>query len=348
MRAVKQNKWLVVPLAVALSTAVACGGDDDDDDDSSPAGGSGGASAGGMAGASAGGAGGMDAMGGMGGDAGSGPGTVVDVAVGDNNFSSLVAALTKAELVDTLSGAGPFTVFAPTNAAFDAFLTSLNVTLDDLTKDDLIPILTYHVVAGKVEASDVVELSVAETVNGSDFRISVDGSDVTLKAGNGDIEVTMVDIPASNGVIHVVDTVMVPPKDIPGVAADVDDLSILVQALQRADLVMALEADGPFTVFAPTNAAFTALLDSNNAWTELADIPLQTLKDVLQYHVVSSKAYSEDVVKLTTVSTLLQKDITIDASNGVKLNTDTSVAIVDVLASNGVVHVIDKVLLPPQ
>lgn len=274
---------------------------------------------------------------------------IVQVAAANPDFSSLVAAVTKAELVTTLSGPGPFTVFAPTNAAFAALLTQLGTTLDGLTKEQLAPILTYHVLSGQVGSQQVVGLKGATTVNGADIRIRTQAGQVFLTAGNGnDIRVTTTDIQASNGVIHVIDKVMLPPKDIPGVATDTPSLSTLVAALTRANLVNDLKAAGPFTVFAPTNEAFAALLASNPAWTTLNDIPIATLTEVLKYHVVPmTKAYSEKVVTLTKVSTLAGKDVTIDASAGVKLNGTTNVTLVDVLASNGVVHVIDKVLLPP-
>ena len=316
----------------------------DDGDDSSGTGGTGGTTVG--TGGTSAATGGMSAAtGGM-----AAAKNIVEIAAGNPDFSSLVAAVTKADLAATLSGPGPFTVFAPTNAAFTALLGKLNTTLDALTKDALTPILTYHVVSGKVLAADVVKLTKATTVNGSDVRVSVMGSTVKVIGGGGSATVTMTDIQASNGVIHVIDAVLTPPGDIPTVASGNPDFSSLVAALSRAKLVDALKADGPFTVFAPTNAAFTALLATNAAWKTLDDIPLQTLTDVLKYHVVSgAKVYSEDVVKLTKTGTLLTgKEITINAASGVKLNGSTTVTATDVLAKNGVIHVIDKVLLPPS
>jgi transforming growth factor-beta-induced protein len=338
----KLKNALIGLSAISLFAALpAC----DDGDDSTGTGGTGGTTDG--TGGTSAATGGMAATGGV-------PNTaaknIVEIAAGNPDFSSLVAAVTKADLVATLSGAGPFTVFAPTNAAFTALLGKLDTTLDKLTKEALTPILTYHVVSGKVLAADVVKLKKASTVNGSDVRIEVAGSSVKIIGGSGPAMVTMTDIMASNGVIHVIDVVLLPPGDIPTVASGNADLSSLVAALTRANLVDALKADGPFTVFAPTNAAFTALLATNAAWKTLNDIPLATLTDVLKYHVVAgTKAYSEDVVKLTKVATLLTgKEVSINATAGVKLNGTTTVTAVDVLAKNGVVHVIDKVLLPPQ
>jgi uncharacterized surface protein with fasciclin (FAS1) repeats len=133
--------------------------------------------------------------------------TVVDIAVGNPDFSTLVAALKAAGLVETLSGAGPFTVFAPTNAAFAKLPAG---TLDNLlkpeNKDQLTAILTYHVVAGKVLAADVVKLSSAKTVQGGEVAIKVNGGAVTVDGAN----VTATDIAGSNGVIHVIDSVILP------------------------------------------------------------------------------------------------------------------------------------------
>ncbi len=136
-------------------------------------------------------------------------GTIVDIAVDNPDFSILVAALTEADLVETLSGDGPFTVFAPTNAAFEAALADLGLTADELlASDDLAGILTYHVVPGNVLAADVVALdgtSVA-TVNGAEVAISVEGDAVMVNEAT----VTTTDIIASNGVIHVIDSVLLP------------------------------------------------------------------------------------------------------------------------------------------
>ncbi|MFP5487205.1 MAG: fasciclin domain-containing protein [Acidimicrobiia bacterium] len=138
-------------------------------------------------------------------------GTIVDVAASTEGFSTLVAAVQAAGLVETLSGEGPFTVFAPTDDAFAAALDALGLTAEELLADTdtLTSILTYHVVAGEVPSSDVVTLdgqNVA-TVNGAEIAISVDGDTVMVN----DATVTAVDVEASNGVIHVIDTVLLPP-----------------------------------------------------------------------------------------------------------------------------------------
>ena len=272
---------------------------------------------------------------------------IVDVAAGNPDFSSLVAAVTKAELVTTLKGPGPFTVFAPTNAAFTALLTALNTNLGALTKEALTPILTYHVVAGKVQAADVVKLKVANTVSGADIRIRVEGAKVFLTGGNGaDIEVTVTDIPASNGVIHVINKVLVPPKDIVGVAVDAK-FTTLAAALTAAGLVDTLKGPGPFTVLAPTDAAF-AKLPAGTLTDLLKPENKAKLADILKYHVVPGKVYSETVVTLTKATTVQGKDVAIAVAGGVvTLNGTSKVTATDILASNGVIHVIDTVLLPP-
>jgi transforming growth factor-beta-induced protein len=336
----KLFKLLSVTSLAASLTLVGCGDDDD------PAGAG---AAGGTAGR--GGSAGSGGASGSGGTSGSGGNSqtsqdIVQVASGNPDFESLVAAVQKANLVNTLKGPGPFTVFAPTDAAFEALLTSLGVTFDQLSADDLTPILTYHVVADEVTASEVTALKSATTVNGADFRIRVQGSNVVLSAGNGDINVTATDIEASNGVIHVIDKVMLPPKDIPTVAQAAGFTS-LVAALRKAGLDDDLAGTGPFTVFAPTNAAFTAAL--NSLGVTLDTIDANTLSRVLRYHVVQNKAYSEAVVGLDSVQTLLGSNVSIAVSgSAVRLNGSTNVTQTDVLAKNGVIHVIDKVLLPPE
>ncbi len=135
--------------------------------------------------------------------------TIVDIAVGDEQFSILVQALQKAELVDTLKGEGPFTVFAPTNAAFEALLKELDVTAEELlARDDLKDILLYHVVAGKVMSTDLTDGMMPETVQGASVEV-----DLTDGVMINDSKVTAADIEASNGVIHVIDKVLLPPSE---------------------------------------------------------------------------------------------------------------------------------------
>jgi len=326
--------------AVALMGAAAgC------DDSSSEKSGNGGSTANGAAGKT--GLGGAGAAGGAAGTAGSsGQRDIVDTAVAAGTFTKLVAAVQAADLVATLKGAGPFTVFAPTDAAFAKLPAG---TLDDLlapaNKAKLQAVLSYHVVAGKVLAADVVKLTKATTLQGSDVTVSVTGATVKIN----DATVTMTDVLASNGVIHVIDTVLIPPapKDIVDTAVAAGTFTKLVAAVQAADLVTTLKGAGPFTVFAPTDAAF-AKLPAGTLDTLLAPANKAKLQAVLSYHVVAGKVLAADVVKLTKATTLLGSDVTVSVTGStVKIN-DATVTTADVLASNGVIHVIDTVLIPPS
>jgi transforming growth factor-beta-induced protein len=273
--------------------------------------------------------------------------TIVDVAVADGRFKTLVAALGAAGLVDTLKGAGPFTVFAPTDEAFSKLPAG---TIDELLKPEnkqkLADILLYHVVAGKVMAADVVKLTSASTVLGKDVTIKVDMGNVYVN----EAKVIITDIETSNGIIHVIDSVLLPPADktIVDVAVADGRFKTLVAALQAAGLVDTLKGAGPFTVFAPTDEAF-AKLPAGTIDTLLKPENKQKLTDILLYHVVAGKVMAADVVKLTSASTVLGKDVTITVKDGkVFLNGTVQVIITDIETSNGVIHVIDAVLLPPQ
>ena len=275
-----------------------------------------------------------------------GPGNIVETAQAAGSFSSLLAAAEKAGLAETLATGGPFTVFAPTDEAFDAALAALGVTLDDLDADTLAGILTYHVVDGEVPASEVTQLSVATTLAGSDVRVRVLDGSVLIGAPNGDARVVTADVEASNGIIHVIDTVMLPPENIAAVATAAG-FDSLVAAVAKAELVDTLANDGPFTVFAPTDEAFAEALDALGV--TLDDLSKEDLTQILTYHVVPGKLYSEDVVAASSATTVQGGDVSIAAgTNGVTLNGDVNVVATDVLANNGVIHVVDKVLLPPM
>ena len=283
--------------------------------------------------------------------------TIVDIAVEDGRFKTLVAAVQAAGLAETLSGEGPFTVFAPTDEAFAALPAG---TLDSLllpeNKQQLTDILLYHVVAGKVMAADVVGLDgkMADTaLAGSQIGIKVDTGNVYL---NEDVKVIITDIEASNGVIHVIDTVLLPPSDeaamekmdIVDTAAADGRFATLVAAVQAAGLVDTLKSEGPFTVFAPTDDAFAAL-PAGTLDSLLLPENKQQLTDILLYHVVSGNVLAADVAALTSAPTVLGKDVTIKVEDGkVFLNDTVQVIITDIETSNGVIHVIDAVLLPLQ
>ena len=275
---------------------------------------------------------------------------IVDTAVADGRFTTLVAAVTAAELVDTLKGEGPFTVFAPTD---DAFAKLPAGTVEELVKPEnkqkLTDILLYHVVSSKVMAADVVGLTSATTVLGKDVAIKVDMGNVYVN----DAKVIITDIETSNGVIHVIDTVLIPADEAAMEKNTIVDIAVadgrfttLVAALQAAGLVETLSGEGPFTVFAPTDDAF-AKLPAGTVESLLKPENLEQLKNILLYHVVSGKVMAADVVGLTSAPTVLGQDVTITVKDGnVYLNDTVQVIITDIEASNGVIHVIDAVLLP--
>ena len=264
---------------------------------------------------------------------------IVDIAVEDGRFTTLVAAVQAAGLVDALKAEGPLTVFAPTD---DAFAALPEGTVEALLADipALTNILLYHVVDGKYMASDVVELSQLETLQGQYLDIQV--MDGKVMIDNAQIIIT--DIEASNGVIHVIDAVILPEtRDIVDIAVEDGRFTTLVAALEAAGLVDALKAEGPLTVFAPTDEAFAALPEGTVEGL-LADIP--ALTDVLLYHVVDGKVMASDVVDLSSAITLSGQDVSISVMDGEVMINDSVVIIPDIEASNGVIHVIDAVLLP--
>lgn len=273
------------------------------------------------------------------------PQDIVDIAVADGRFTTLVAAVQAAGLVDTLKSAGPFTVFAPTD---DAFAKLPAGTIDELLKPEnkqaLTDILLYHVVSGKVMAADVVNLTSATTVLGKDVTIKVDMGNVYIN----DAKVVITDIEASNGVIHVIDTVILPPAD----KADIIDTAVadgrfatLAAALTAAGLIDTLKGEGPFTVFAPTDDAF-AKLPAGTVEDLLKPENKQALTDILLYHVVPGKVMAADVVNLKNAETVLGKDIKIIVKDGKVFINNAQVIITDIETSNGVIHVIDTVILP--
>ena len=275
--------------------------------------------------------------------------SIAEIAAGDENFSTLVAALDAAGLVETLAGEGEFTVFAPTNDAFAALPEGAVEALLEDPNGPLTDILRYHVVEGTLMSEGVVTLEAAMTVQGEVITIEVTDAGVVL---NGMALVTAVDIEASNGVIHVIDAVLLPPSlvempSIAEIAAGDENFSTLVTALDAAGLVETLAGEGEFTVFAPTNDAFAALPEGTVE--ALLEDPGGALNDILRYHVVGGAVTSDVVVTLESAMTLQGEDITIEVTDdGVLLNGAVMVTAVDIEASNGVIHVIDAVLMPPS
>jgi transforming growth factor-beta-induced protein len=270
---------------------------------------------------------------------------IVQTALAAGQFTTLASLLTKAGLVDTLSTSGPFTVFAPTDAAFAKVPKA---TLDALAANpaQLKSVLLYHVVPGQVTAAEVVKLTSAKTLDGRSVAIKVvDGSVYVDQA-----KVTTPDVTASNGVIHVIDSVLIPKaapaapaKNIVQTAVAAGQFKTLTSLLKKAGLAGTLQGKGPFTVFAPTDAAFAkvpkatlAALGKNKA----------KLRAVLLYHVVKGKVTAAQAMKLRSAKTLNGKPLAIRVSGGKVLVDRASVTKADVMASNGVIHVVNKVLIP--
>lgn len=265
---------------------------------------------------------------------------IVDTAIADGRFTTLVAAVEAAGLVDALKAEGPLTVFAPTDEAFAALPEG---TIEALLADipALTEILLFHVVEGKVMAADVVELASAMTLQGQYVDIVVEDGSVFINGA----EVIITDIETSNGVIHVIDAVILPEsRNIVEIAVEDGRFTTLVAAVEAAGLVDALTGEGPLTVFAPTDDAFAALPEGTID-ALLADIP--ALTDILLYHVVEGKVMSDQVVTLSEAVTLQGEVVTVRVEMGNVYINDSQVIITDIDASNGVIHVIDAVLLPP-
>lgn len=280
--------------------------------------------------------------------------SIVDIALEDGRFTTLVTALQEAELVEALQAEGPFTVFAPTDDAFAALPEgALEGLITD--KEALTNVLLYHVVDGKVMAADVVGLDgqEVETLYGDEVVVSLDGDNVLINESM----VVIPDIEASNGVIHVIDSVLLPPADeiadeameegntIVDIAVDDGRFTTLVTALQEAELVEALQSEGPFTVFAPTDDAFAALPEGALEGL-LAD--KEALTNVLLYHVLEGKVMSPQAIELAgqEVEMLSGDSISISLDEETLKINEAAVIIPDIEASNGVIHVIDAVILP--
>jgi uncharacterized surface protein with fasciclin (FAS1) repeats len=262
---------------------------------------------------------------------------IVDTAVEAGSFKTLVAAVQAAGLVETLKGKGPFTVFAPTDEAFAKLPKG---TVEALLKDvqKLKSILLYHVVPGSVLAADVMKLKEAK---------SALGPSITVEAGSGGVKVdgakvVKTDIRTSNGVIHVIDSVIL-PKDIVETARKAGSFKTLLAAIEAAGLTETLRGAGPFTVFAPTDEAF-AKLPKGTVEALLKDVP--KLKSILLSHVVPGSVLAADVLKLKEAKTAMGQSIAVQAgSAGVKVD-GANVVKTDIRTSNGLIHVIDSVMLP--
>jgi uncharacterized surface protein with fasciclin (FAS1) repeats len=277
---------------------------------------------------------------------------VVELAQATPDLGILVEAVVAADLASTLSGPGPYTVFAPTDAAFTALLGELGVTKDQLlaNKPLLSAVLQYHVLAAEVPSAQIPVGKAMTPLQGGIFKIDQRGSDLVLTDGrNRTARIIAADVEASNGVVHVIDRVILPAdKNVVETAQATPDLSILVEAVVAADLVDALSGTGPFTVFAPTNAAFAALLAELGVTKDqlLADTALLT--SVLTYHVLPGRVLKADVVPGVQPATVQGQTFSISPALAItdQRARTANVTSTDVLASNGVIHLIDRVILP--
>lgn len=273
------------------------------------------------------------------------PMTIAELAADTPQLSALAGALTDAGLISVLEGNGPFTVFAPNDAAFDAAST----TLAGLTQEQVRDVLLYHVIGGiSLPAADIAEgqtyvTTAAETgPDGEQLSMLIErsGNSVTV---NGDVDVVTADVAASNGTVHIVDEIILPPNVVMAAMDNPNLFSELVTALGAAanldantSIVDALNGDGPFTVFAP---------DSNAFADAPAGLTAEQLRDVLLYHVVSGNLDSGEIP--ADAETLLGQMLSFD---GTRIS-DTSdeaatITFTDVQTTNGIIHVIDKVLIP--
>jgi len=322
------------------------------------------------------------------------PGTIADIVVASTSaetpeFTVLLAAVQAADpaIIELLSNPDAnVTVFAPTDAAFTAALEALGVTAEELMGNTelLNQVLMYHVVPGRFDAAAVTALDGAllgTRLNETALAVSLDGESVRIN----DATVVAADVAASNGIVHVIDAVLLPPMDNAGMMDDMateeamDDMgmmevgtiadvvvgsttaetpefTILLAAVQAADpsILATLSGPGPYTVFAPTDAAFAAALEALGVTAEELLANTELLNSVLAYHVVPGHFTAETVIAVAgetgaNVATLLAGDtVSITVVDGAVMVNDATVVAADVHASNGLVHVIDTVLLPPM
>lgn len=267
---------------------------------------------------------------------------IVETAVAAGSFNTLAAALQAADLVDALQGDGPFTVFAPTDEAFAALPAgTLEKLLKPENKDLLQTILLHHVVSGQINSAAVVQTSGAMSLAGQRLTVEV-GEGVVVDGSN----VVKTDIACSNGIIHVIDQVIIPSTDdLVATAVNAGSFKTLAAALEAAGLVAALQGDGPFTVFAPTDEAF-AKLPKGAVENLLKPENKDKLTAVLTYHVVPGRIYAKDAVGAEAAATLQGQMVRISIKDGQLMANGAKIVATDVEATNGVIHVIDSVLLP--
>jgi uncharacterized surface protein with fasciclin (FAS1) repeats len=267
---------------------------------------------------------------------------IVETATENTDFNTLVDALVAADLDETLSDEQEmYTVFAPTDAAFaeldEEYLENL-VNNDTAT---LTKILTYHVLSGKVMSTDLSDGMRTETVQGKYITITIEDGKVYVD----DAMVTTTDIECNNGVIHIIDAVIVPKQNIVETATANADFNTLVDTVVAAGLDETLsDEEALYTVFAPTDTAFAELDEEYLA--DLVNNDTANLTKILTYHVLSDKVMSTDLSDGMNVTTLEGTKITIHINGTDVMVNDSNVTSADIVCSNGVIHVIDKVIIP--
>jgi uncharacterized surface protein with fasciclin (FAS1) repeats len=277
---------------------------------------------------------------------------IVEVTSANTNFSTLVTAVQVADLEATLAGEGPFTVFAPNNEAFARYVTDNSTTEEDLlASGELATVLNYHIVNAEVNSGDVNvgRVNTAATVP---FYVSKDPNDEIWI--NGSSRVIQTDINASNGVIHVLEDVIVAPtQNIAEIVStsttdETPEFTQLLAALNRANLTAGFNGgvDDNFTVFAPSDAAFQDLFLTLGI-TSVEEIPVETLTEILQYHVVNQRVFTQDLREDGSFDTLLDEQaLTVNLAD-LQINDSGLVnGGSNIHATNGVIHKIDKVLIP--
>jgi len=234
--------------------------------------------------------------------------TITDIVVGSDDHNTLEAAVIAAGLDGTLAGDGPFTLFAPTDDAFAALPAGVVDALLEDPMGELTDILLYHAVSGEALSTDLTDGMEIETINGATVTVSIANGTVMINNAT----VTMADIDATNGVVHVIDAVLLPPDPLPTITDIVvgsDDHNTLEAAVIAAGLDGTLAGDGPFTVFAPTDAAFAAL--PAGVVDALLEDPMGELTQILLYHVVSGSAMAGDLADGMMIETLNGASVTV-------------------------------------
>jgi transforming growth factor-beta-induced protein len=268
---------------------------------------------------------------------------IVETAVSAGQFKTLVAALGAGSLDSVLQGNGPFTVFAPTDAAFSALPEgTVKTLLKPENKDLLQSILKYHVVSGDIRAKQVLGSAWLPSLQGQ--RITIVNSDDKVSAGGA--QIVKANIECSNGVIHVIDRVILPTtQDLVAVAMADGSFKTLAAALQAASLVETLRGEGPFTVFAPTDQAFAKLPQETVAML-LKPENKAKLAAILTYHVVPGRIMLNQALQVGSAATIQGGQLPVYYKNGAAMIGESKILQANIEAKNGVIHVIDRVLLP--